>query len=843
MSINIKKKALNVKNGDTYDNFDMFFLGDVGEAVDDWFEEHPEAVTNVADNSITAAKLAPSVRESVEEVTDLKSALQDFEKTTSYVTSGVKNNNDVIFTSDSVSAGDVLYYSVTASSAGGVAYIGFYDSSDTRLAYYGKGSGSSTVLDYDGTAEIPSGFSYAKVYTSNGLTLTINYIYNGKPTDVKFTEVNSAITTLDGRIDSLSAEVGGFVYSVTNYSDWHQINLTGYSAGDKFLVKTITTENVSFLNIGFLKPDNTETTVYSNQQPGQQYYLTIPENHSGIRIAYKSATVLTATYQIIAIKLESDSVAGYVGDLRKEYEENKNIVMPALGTIDSPFSMAVDSKLNGVVAFEFLGNVNVGDTAYDVNDYEEFRVTNFYYKSSFYMYMPVQGYKNGSWTPYDAIEIALANAPNEDAVTILSSKYGRFRIAIVPNLMGTGSVTGVDYRIKHQAVNPFFVALRQKADKTILDLGIGDFEFQDHISHIVTVDTNGNGDYTTIKDAYDSITDSSFLNQYEIVVYPGIYEEVNLMPPNFTHTHGLKPNSVTVTSVGKTGTQPVFEQRNGNSKLSNMKIISGTGYCVHQDSSLNGFVLVNENLHCVKDYGTDVSDYGWENKTNPSVVGDGAQYYGAKFIWRNCTFENGEVACHTNSSSDDHANQHFILDNCRLVNARIWLGMAGSDGASPNSHCVAEIKGLYTPPGCQSLKYKLGARIDENNPNFIWQIIGGENENFAVVCDNSLDVETSDMWTNINTNEKTLVQIGGSVTKGQWLKYDLSVCGVNEPPQNVFGVALENGSSGDTISVWIGNAFAHTATSGEYGIDVNGTLSASAATKIGRVYNHIFYRY
>ena len=75
MSINIKKKALNVKNGDTYDNFDMFFLGDVGEAVDDWFEEHPEAVTNVADNSITAAKLAPDVREEVESVTDLKDTL------------------------------------------------------------------------------------------------------------------------------------------------------------------------------------------------------------------------------------------------------------------------------------------------------------------------------------------------------------------------------------------------------------------------------------------------------------------------------------------------------------------------------------------------------------------------------------------------------------------------------------------------------------------------------------------------------------------------------------------------------------------------------------------------
>lgn len=54
MSINIKKKALNVKNGDTYDNFDMFFLGDVEEAVDDWFEEHPDGA--VPDGSLTLDK-------------------------------------------------------------------------------------------------------------------------------------------------------------------------------------------------------------------------------------------------------------------------------------------------------------------------------------------------------------------------------------------------------------------------------------------------------------------------------------------------------------------------------------------------------------------------------------------------------------------------------------------------------------------------------------------------------------------------------------------------------------------------------------------------------------------
>lgn len=75
MPIDIRKNALNIKNGDTYDNFDMFFLGDIEEAVDDWFEEHPDAVTNVADNSITAEKLAPAVREDIESVSDLKSAI------------------------------------------------------------------------------------------------------------------------------------------------------------------------------------------------------------------------------------------------------------------------------------------------------------------------------------------------------------------------------------------------------------------------------------------------------------------------------------------------------------------------------------------------------------------------------------------------------------------------------------------------------------------------------------------------------------------------------------------------------------------------------------------------
>lgn len=653
----------------------------------------------------------------------------------------------------------------------------------------------------------------------------------------------SDVAALSDEVGDLNSSVGNWKYSVTNYNDWHNIDVTGeYSQGDLVFIRTFPVENCS-VSLTWILSGGTSTFV-ANDQTGKDYYVTAPANAIAVRISYKTTSVVSGTYSAIVVNTASnDNIISALLNVNRTVIDNQTEAQSKYTTIDSPFSSVVDAKFAGIIAFNFIGNALAGDIGYDVNDYEDFKVTNIYYKDAFYMYMPVQGYKNGAWTAYDSIEISLANAPTESAITILTSKYGRFKVAIIPSLMTAGRATGVDYRIKHGAVDPFFVALRKQADQTVLDLGIGDFELQDHIAHIVTVKQDGSGDYTTIAAAYAAITDSSFLNQYEIVVYPGTYEEVNLICPNFSHTHGLAPNTVIVTSVGKSGTQPVFEQRNGNSKLSNMTIISGTGYCVHQDSSLNGFVLVNENLHCIKDYGVDVSNYGWESKTNPSVIGDGAQYYGAKFIWRNCTFENGEVACHSNSSSDDHANQHFILENCRLVNARIWLGMAGSTGASPNSHCVAEIKGLYTPVGCQSLKYKLGARLDANKPNFIWQIIGGGNENFDVICDNSLDTQTTDMWGNINTNEKALVQISGTVTKGQWLKYDLSVCGADEAPQNVFGVALENGSSGDTIQVWIGNAFAYTATNGEYGIGANGALSASADTKIGRVYNNILYRY
>lgn len=57
MSINIKKNAINIKNGDTYDNVDAFFAGDIEDAVEDWLENHPDVTTTVKDGSISPNKL------------------------------------------------------------------------------------------------------------------------------------------------------------------------------------------------------------------------------------------------------------------------------------------------------------------------------------------------------------------------------------------------------------------------------------------------------------------------------------------------------------------------------------------------------------------------------------------------------------------------------------------------------------------------------------------------------------------------------------------------------------------------------------------------------------------
>lgn len=522
---------------------------------------------------------------------------------------------------------------------------------------------------------------------------------------------------------------------------------------------------------------------------------------------------------------------------------------------DSPFAVVVPDALNGFVAFR-MGILK--NDPMRIDKYTSFRISSIYMGGAWNLSIQIQASEDGvTWTNYDGIDRLATDAPNPlPVMETIVSKYGRFEVVVNWQKMGSVSSSNINYILKKDAPNYFLKALQDQIN-VIVDrenIGVSDYELKDRTKHIIKVDASGNGDYTTIAAAYAAITDSSFDNQYEVVIYPGTYNEYNLIPPKFTHTHGLIPNSVVVTSEGVSSTLPVFDQR-VPCKLSNMKIVSGTGYCVHQDqTTLHGIALVNENLHCKKVYGANVSNFEWRQYTNPSVLGIGASLYGAKFVWNNCIFENGWAASHTKGGDETTpANQHLIYHNCKLVNAMLNIQAVGNSLQQGNYVC--EINGMMTEYGRPSAVCVPRARnAGDTTYQFPWQIIGGGNKNFVVLTHNAYDTSIDDVWPNINTADVILVQManGVSVSKGQFVDVSGNVCNASTPVKDVIGMAVEDGAAGASVRVHIGafaldnsgvtGTFPNVANDGEYGIGADGRLSANATNIIGVVKYNNFYR-
>ena len=281
----------------------------------------------------------------------------------------------------------------------------------------------------------------------------------------------------------------------------------------------------------------------------------------------------------------------------------------------------------------------------------------------------------------------------------------------------------VDWRNAPQSVNLYNYLIKDKCvfHKTEIDVN-GAYLLKDNTSKIIVVDCFGKGDFTSIKSACESITDSSQYNQYEVVVRPGTYNENYIIVPNYVHIHGIKPNTVVVTSEGITGTTlAVFDQRNGNSKLSNMHIKSQTGYCIHYDVGLNKCVIKNENLILEK----------LPNSTDGAIVaiGGGSFRYGTVFEWENCTFLNCTADCHTNQST--YENTRVIFNNCRFVNSYLRCGSVGGYG-----NCIYEINNCDFGNRYSLVGWNQGI-LNVDDPSLYlantteWQIVGHGNRNFT----------------------------------------------------------------------------------------------------------------
>ena len=288
---------------------------------------------------------------------------------------------------------------------------------------------------------------------------------------------------------------------------------------------------------------------------------------------------------------------------------------------------------------------------------------------------------------------------------------------------------------------------------------IPDYAIKDNTSVVKTVKKDGSGDFTTIAAALASISDSSRSKQYEVVIYPGVYNEKALIPPDYTHVHAIQPNVVIVTSAGLGGTDPVFDCKK-HVKLSNISIISDTGYCIHVDSDLNKGLVVCENLYC-------------EKLTYASVVGIGCWNSGMLCIFRGCTFVNGEVGTHTYYDNSDIDNTHLIFDGCAFATSFINLGQAAGLGNN-----VCEIIGYKGRLGVDTVRmYRNEYRsVEDPNTYFAmplnWQIIGHGNDKFVAYL--------------VNLNHGMMVQA---------VNYSEEVAISGTAVNDLFGVTTVKGSS------------------------------------------------
>lgn len=692
-------------------------------------------------------------------------------------------------------------------------------------------------------ANVAQVFDATKAYSAGDMVLYQGTLYTFTAAHAAGAWVGSdaQAVILADEVTALKDDLGNFIYSAHPAAGSVYVHIPiadSVPAGVKIFAQALSVDS-NVVSANLVGQYSGERTLI-DLTDGNAHTYTTALAYTNVEVLYQltNATDGNTVYNAICVKSD-DPVS-----LSKSLGEFENTAYEVFNTIDSPFDVNVDTFCRGIVAIRLL---SVPGDNFQPETIGRVRLNNIYYKmSGFYMHIALQCYRNNAWENYDSFTILTADAPVEQPVMIFNSTYGRVQIAIITSLMSAGSKTNAGYTFKKIAINPFLTDTQKQINNLTTELQYGNYEDQDAIKHVIHVDPNGNGDYTTIAAAYAAITDSSFINQYEIILEPGIYEEYNLICPAYTHTHGYDWKTTIVTSENALGTStlPVFDQRSYPSKLSNMTIISGTGYCIHNDYAfINTGAVYNENLYCKKVYGEPVQNFAWKSKTNPTIIGAGAQYNGTKIVYNNCTFEDGAVVCHSNSNSVEEGNFHLIFKNCKSVNAYVQLLMAGNSGAATRGLWICEMDGFTVPIGCPALVTKVGARLNDETL-FGWQIIGGNNKNFAVTLDNAADTLTTNIpWNNVNTNEKIYCQAVAAVTKGQWVTDALTVAAANENHHNIMGIALTDAAVGDTFPVWAGNAYSMTGANGEYGIGSNGTLSETATEKIGRIRSNIFYRY
>ena len=269
--------------------------------------------------------------------------------------------------------------------------------------------------------------------------------------------------------------------------------------------------------------------------------------------------------------------------------------------------------------------------------------------------------------------------------------------------------------------------LKEEIDKELEEKGIDENIIKEQIEtflennltfkkeNSITVDLNGGGDFTTIKSALDSITNSNENNIYNVYIKNGIYNifdelggesyfksissnnnamECGLVLPNYVNLIGLGSNvvlecrpTVQQTTNSAVGKVSIINKRGTNTLKNLILKAENMRYCVHDETSglsdyYNSITNV-ENCEIIH-YGNDQT-FTW-GTPNPYAVGFDV---GNKYVFKNTKFISYgwgvPLSLHDRVSNTIPTN--IEINGCRMVSKGTICLRLGSVGEG-NKHDV-----------------------------------------------------------------------------------------------------------------------------------------------------------
>lgn len=354
--------------------------------------------------------------------------------------------------------------------------------------------------------------------------------------------------------------------------------------------------------------------------------------------------------------------------------------------------------------------------------------------------------------------------------------------------------------------------------------------------HVITVGIGKN--FTSIKDAVASITDSSKNNIYDIYIDDGIYEEYAITLPDYVNLIGVSGNREKCIIKGELSDSASANEITVNSTLNlkdsnvleNLTITAkNLRYPIHSESggTHTNWIQILNNCY-VEHFGNTAPNNTW---TSYHAWGEGASS-GAYAEFNNCVFKSPAEPWYVHEFAylpDIPKPYHHILNNCQIINTTVsntalWISTAKIDNTK-NSNIINT--------------------IDFNNCNFYngeisvndicainINIHGGNNA--AIRFKNSCP-DTD--YTNIKTyiGEET-------ITRNTVLKYVNGInlvekANANTPADMIAGIAAESCEPNSLVKIIKGSYIQNAGRIGNKAYcDNNGQIANTGSIEIGTYY-------